>query len=161
MHFVPLGGLVLASLISCAAASAQTLYRCGNEYRDTPCPGGKAVDTQDPRTPEQRAQTLQASVKEAALAEKMEKSRLAAEATAAKRLQAQAQLAAAQAAKEEAAAKAAQQAADKAAQQAADKAQAPHAHKASNGKNQKSASTDILTVRLPKPPKKAASAKAP
>jgi hypothetical protein len=153
MRFVPLGGLVLASLISCAAASAQTLYRCGNEYRDTPCPGGKAVDTQDPRTPEQRAQTLQASAKEAALAEKMEKSRLAAEATAAKRLQAQAQLAAAQAAKEEAAAKAAQQ--------AADKAQAPHDHKASNGKNQKSASTDILTVRLPKPPKKAASAKAP
>ena len=153
MRFVPLGGLVLASLISCAAASAQTLYRCGNEYRDTPCPGGKAVDTQDPRTPEQRAQTLQASAKEAALAEKMEKSRLAAEATAAKRLQAQAQLAAAQAAKEEAAAKAAQQ--------AADKAQAPHAHKASNLKNQKSASTDILTVRLPKPPKKAASAKAP
>ena len=90
MHFVPLGGLVLASLISCAAASAQTLYRCGNEYRDTPCPGGKAVDTQDPRTPEQRAQTLQASAKEAALAEKMEKSRLAAEATASKRLQAQA-----------------------------------------------------------------------
>ena len=153
MRFVPLGGLVLASLISCAAASAQTLYRCGNEYRDTPCPGGKAVDTQDPRTPEQRAQTLQASAKEAALAEKMEKSRLAAEATAAKRLQAQAQLAAAQAAKEEAAVKAAQQ--------AADKAQAPHDHKASNGKNQKSASTDILTVRLPKPPKKAASAKAP
>jgi len=153
MRFVPLGGLVLASLISCAAASAQTLYRCGNEYRDTPCPGGKAVDTQDPRTPEQRAQTLQASAKEAALAEKMEKSRLAAEATAAKRLQAQAQLAAAQAAKEEAA--------TKAAQQAADKAQAPHDHKASNGKNQKSASTDILTVRLPKPPKKAASAKAP
>ena len=153
MRFVPLGGLVLASIISCAAASAQTLYRCGNEYRDTPCPGGKAVDTQDPRTPEQRAQTLQASAKEAALAEKMEKSRLAAEATAAKRLQAQAQLAAAQAAKEEAAAKAAQQ--------AADKAQAQHAHKASNGKNQKSASTDILTVRLPKPPKNAASAKAP
>lgn len=153
MRFVPLGGLVLASLISCAAASAQTLYRCGNEYRDTPCPGGKAVDTQDPRTPEQRAQTLQASAKEAALAEKMENTRLAAEATAAKRLQAQAQLAAAQAAKEEAAAKAAQQ--------AADKAQAPHAHKAFNGKNQKSASTDILTVRLPKPPKKAASAKAP
>jgi hypothetical protein len=153
MRFVPLGGLVLASLIFCAAASAQTLYRCGNEYRDTPCPGGKAVDTQDPRTPEQRAQTLQASAKEAALAEKMERSRLAAEATAAKRMQAQAQLAAAQAAKEEAAAKAAQQ--------AADKAQAQHAHKASNGKNQKSASTDILTVRLPKPPKNAASAKAP
>jgi type IV secretory pathway VirB10-like protein len=156
MRFVPLGGLVLASLISCAAASAQTLYRCGNEYRDTPCPGGKAVDTQDPRTPEQRAQTLQASAKEAALAEKMENTRLAAEATAAKRLQAQAQLAAAQAAKEEAAAKAAQQ--------AADKAQAPHAHKAQNAKNHKSASSDILTVRLPKPPKppkNAASAVAP
>ena len=153
MRLLPLGGLVLASFIACAGAPAQTLYRCGNEYRDTPCPGGKALDTQDPRTPEQRAQTLQASAKEAELAEKMEKLRLASEATAAKRLQAQAQLAASQAAKEEAAAKAAQH--------AADKAQAQHAQKVAKGKNQQPASGDILTVRLPKPPKNAASAKVP
>ena len=83
----------------------------------------------------------------------MEKLRLASEATAAKRLQAQAQLAASQAAKEEAAAKAAQH--------AADKAQVQHAPKVAKGKNQQPASGDILTVRLPKPPKNATSAKAP
>ena len=70
MRLLPLGGLVLASFIVCAGAPAQTLYRCGNEYRDTPCPGGKALDTQDPRTPEQRAQTSQASAKEAAREER-------------------------------------------------------------------------------------------
>lgn len=36
--------------------AAQTVYRCGNTYSESPCAGGKAVKVEDPRTPAQQAQ---------------------------------------------------------------------------------------------------------
>ncbi len=41
-------------LVVAHGLSAQTVYRCGNSYSQTPCPGGSAIDASDSRTPEQR-----------------------------------------------------------------------------------------------------------
>ena len=119
------------------------MYRCGNEYRDTPCPNAIALDARDPRTPAQSAQAERQTAKDAALAQQMEKSRLQAETAATKRLQAQAQTQAAQEKKRIADAK------------ALDRAQEPVVLKA-----QKKPREDVFTVRSPKPPKNTASAAA-
>ena len=62
------------------AASAQVTYRCGNSYSQTPCPGGAIIDTDDPRTREQKAQTDMATQRDARTANAMEKARLQQEA---------------------------------------------------------------------------------
>lgn len=77
---------------------AQTIYRCGNNYSETPCAQSVAVPTADPRTPAQKAQTDEATARSANLAAQLEKTRRADEAVVERRLQAQTQ-AAAQAAK--------------------------------------------------------------
>ena len=80
------------------ATQAQTIYRCGNNYSDTPCAQAVAVPTADPRTPAQKAQTDEATARASGLAGQLEKARRADEAAAQERTQAQA-LAAAQTAK--------------------------------------------------------------
>jgi len=139
--------LWLALATVCAPLSAQTLYRCGNEYRDTPCPNAIALDARDPRTPAQSAQAERQTAKDAALAQQMEKSRLQAEAAAAKRQQAQAQWEAAQEKKRIADAKTLERT------QRAQEAVVLKAHKQPRD--------DVFTVRSPKPPKNAASAAPP
>ena len=135
--------LGLALALASAQLAAQTLYRCGNEYRDTPCPNAIALDARDPRTPAQSAQTQRQTAKDAALAQQMETSRLQAEA-AAKRLQAQAQREAAQEKKRAAEAK------------ALERSQEPVVLKP-----HKKQRDDVFTVHSPKPPKNAASAAVP
>ena len=142
MRYLSVSGLALA--MACAQLPAQTLYRCGNEYRDTPCPNGVAVDARDPRTPAQKSEAQSLTAKEGALAERMEKSRLQSEAVAAKRLQAQAQREAAQEKK---------RAADT---QAAQRAQ--YAQDAVVLKPHKKQREDVFTVRSAKPPKNTVSA---
>lgn len=80
------------------ATQAQTIYRCGTTYSDTPCAQGVKVPTADPRTPAQKSQTDEATARSASLAGQLEKARRADEAAEQQRAQAQA-LAAAQAAK--------------------------------------------------------------
>ncbi|MCA3237428.1 MAG: hypothetical protein ACK5RC_12860 [Curvibacter sp.] len=46
--------LMTIALVACSSLDAQTVYRCGSSYSQTPCPGGNAIDASDPRTPEQR-----------------------------------------------------------------------------------------------------------
>jgi hypothetical protein len=46
--------LMITALVACSGLKAQTVYRCGSSYSQTPCPGGSAIDASDPRTPEQR-----------------------------------------------------------------------------------------------------------
>ena len=48
---------VTAVLLCCLSigANAQPVYRCGNEYSQTPCPQARVVDAADPRCAEQRA----------------------------------------------------------------------------------------------------------
>jgi len=81
-----------------SATQAQTIYRCGTSYSDTPCAQAVAVPTADPRTPAQKTQTDEATARSASLAGQLEKARRADEADAQQRAQTQA-LTAAQAAK--------------------------------------------------------------
>ena len=69
------------------AAQAQTIYRCGTNYSDTPCAQAVAVPTADPRTPAQKAQTDEATARSASLAGQLEKARRADEAAAQERTQ--------------------------------------------------------------------------
>jgi hypothetical protein len=142
MRYLSVSGLALA--MACSQLPAQTLYRCGTEYRDTPCPNGVAVDARDPRTPAQKSEAQSLSAKEGALADQMETSRLQSEAVAAKRLQAQAQREAAQEKKRAAEAQAAQR--------------VQHAQDAVVLKPHKKQREDVFTVRSAKPPKNTASA---
>lgn len=91
-------GAVLLLAYLCATASAQTVYKCGNNYSDTPCPQGVIINTADPRSQAQKAQTDQATVDAKALSGQLEKTRHADEAAAQRRADSQA-TAAAQAAK--------------------------------------------------------------
>ena len=141
MPYLLILGLALA--IASAQLAAQTLYRCGNEYRDTPCPNAIALDARDPRTPAQSAQAERQTAKDAALAQQMEKARLQFEA-AAKRLQAQAQREATQEKKRLADAK------------ALERAQEPVVLKPHKKQRE-----DVFTVHSPKPPKNTASAASP
>ena len=55
--------LLLALTLVASAASAQTVYRCGDgkQYSQTPCPGGKAVMAEDARSAEQQRQAAAAA----------------------------------------------------------------------------------------------------
>jgi hypothetical protein len=62
-------------------ASAQAaVYRCGSEYRPTPCPGGESVQVGDERTPAQRREAGEAARADARTASQLERERHAREA---------------------------------------------------------------------------------
>jgi hypothetical protein len=71
--------IVLAAA-ALAPAAAQNVYRCGDSYSQTPCAGGAVVNSDDPRSASQRAQTTQAAQRDARAADAMEKARLKEEA---------------------------------------------------------------------------------
>lgn len=71
---------LLATIAFSSGTQAQNTYRCGNSYSQTPCPGGVAIDATDARTQAQKAQTDQASKRDAQIAAAMEKARLQQEA---------------------------------------------------------------------------------
>lgn len=71
---------LLATILFSTGAKAQNTYRCGNSYSQTPCPGAIIVDAADTRTQAQKAQTDQASKRDAQIANTMEKARLQQEA---------------------------------------------------------------------------------
>ncbi len=77
---------VLSAMLFAPWANAQTVYRCGNNYSQAPCPAGAAIQVDDPRTPGQKQQADSATQRDAKLASTMEKSRLKEEALAAKKL---------------------------------------------------------------------------
>jgi hypothetical protein len=98
--------VAIIALSLCTAVQAETVYRCGNSYSQTPCHGGNAIDTTDSRTLEQR-KAHEANVKQEKRAgDALEKTRLKEEAASRKAIE--------QADK-------AQREADKAAQKTADK----------------------------------------
>ncbi len=59
------------------ALSSQPIYRCGNNYGQTPCANGIVVHAEDLRTPDQKAQTDAATLQAARMAARMERDRLA------------------------------------------------------------------------------------
>jgi hypothetical protein len=74
-------------------AGAQTVYRCGSSYSQSPCPAGVPLVVDDPRSAQQKQETDAAVKRDARTADSMEKSRLKQEA-----MERPAQLAAARAA---------------------------------------------------------------
>lgn len=70
---------IVASCALSTGANAQKVYKCGNVYSQTPCPGGDLIDPADPRTSAQKDQTDLAIGRDARLADAMEKARLAQE----------------------------------------------------------------------------------
>lgn len=58
---------------------AQNTYKCGETYSQSPCVGGVIVNSSDPRTPGQKAQTDAAVTRDAQQAEALRKARLAQE----------------------------------------------------------------------------------
>ena len=77
------GAAAVLLVLGCSLASAaQTVYRCGNEYSQSPCPTGKAIDVDDSRTDEQRAAAREVAAREKALGREMTHDRRVAEADA-------------------------------------------------------------------------------
>ena len=68
--------LFIAACTLQAPAQAQTAYRCGNSYSQTPCPSGKAVDISDGRNDAQKAQTDTATQRDQRTGNSMEQARL-------------------------------------------------------------------------------------
>ncbi len=78
--------LVTAGALAAFAASAQTVYRCGNSYGTQPCSQGTAVDVSDARTSSDALRASKAVTEDWKRAEAMEKARLAQEKNAPKAL---------------------------------------------------------------------------
>lgn len=66
---------LMAGTALTSAASAQTIYKCGDTYSQLPCPGGVVIDATDRRTSAQKAQSDLATGRDARTAEAMEKAR--------------------------------------------------------------------------------------
>jgi hypothetical protein len=74
-HVLPTLCLTLPLLLACATASAQTVYRCGNSYSQTPCANGRTVQVEDPRSEDQRVAAREGLVRDKALAKEVEAER--------------------------------------------------------------------------------------
>lgn len=72
--------LLLATSLTSLPSLAQSAYRCGDSYSQSPCPGGTVVDINDKRSQAQKAQTDAATQRDARQAQAMEKARLRKEA---------------------------------------------------------------------------------
>lgn len=58
-------------------ATAENIYKCGTTYSQSPCPGGKQVNVDDSRDPQQKKLKDEITQRDAELAREMEKDRLA------------------------------------------------------------------------------------
>ncbi|HNV60035.1 MAG TPA: hypothetical protein PKH72_10300 [Rhodoferax sp.] len=71
---------LIASCVYSTRATGQNVYRCGNTYSQKPCADGIALDFDDARTAEQKAQSDAQIKHDAAAGNAMEKARLKEEA---------------------------------------------------------------------------------
>lgn len=78
-HLPLIAVLLLGSATFGQNVFGQTIYKCGSAYSQSPCPGGVMVDTNDSRSPAQKAQADATAAQTAKSADKMEKERLALE----------------------------------------------------------------------------------
>ncbi len=62
------------------ATQAQIVYRCGTEYSQTPCPGGKILESSDPRSAAQRAEAVRVAAQDRRTAAELARERRALEA---------------------------------------------------------------------------------
>ena len=71
--------LIATSTLS-TLATAENVYKCGNTYSQSPCPGAKLLNIDDSRDPQQKKLKDEVTRRDAELANDMEKTRLANEA---------------------------------------------------------------------------------
>jgi len=76
MHSPSFALLFVALYAVTTALSAQTVYRCGNTYSQTPCPAASALPVDDARTSAQKAQADEVIRREQNTAKTMEADRL-------------------------------------------------------------------------------------
>lgn len=81
-HFFALILIAFTALFT--SASAQIVYKCGESYGQTPCPGGSALNVEDSRSLAQKQQTEETTRRDAKQAQTLEKDRLAQEKAALK-----------------------------------------------------------------------------
>lgn len=73
--FCTLPALALLLATCFTPVAAQTVYRCGNSYSQTPCEGATTLRAEDPRSDAQRAQAKQALARDQALIKNIEAQR--------------------------------------------------------------------------------------
>ena len=66
---------IAALLLVGSSVSAQTVYRCGSNYSQTPCANAVEVQTDDPRSDAQRAAAREGLARDKALVKDLEASR--------------------------------------------------------------------------------------
>ena len=71
-----LAAAVLTLLFTVIGAQAQTVFRCGSVYSQTPCPQGKVVEVTDSRSAAQRAEAKRVAADERKLAADMRRDRI-------------------------------------------------------------------------------------
>lgn len=85
MRKIRLAVLVIFFVVGLSSASAQTVvYKCANQYSDTPCPQAVTVKANDARSSTQKSQADASTKRTAAAGKELEKKRLAENAIAAK-----------------------------------------------------------------------------
>lgn len=85
-HTVSMFVIAAAGLAVQSGAQAQAVWRCGNSYSQQPCAGGAKVPAADPRTPAETARAGDVARGDWALADRLERERLAREKNAGKAL---------------------------------------------------------------------------
>ena len=71
-----LAAAALTLLFTVIGAQAQTVFRCGSVYSQTPCPQGKVVEVTDSRSAAQRAEAKRVAADERKLAADMRRDRI-------------------------------------------------------------------------------------
>ena len=71
-----LAAAALTLLFTVIGAQAQTVFRCGSVYSQTPCPQGKVVEATDSRSAAQRAEAKRVAADERKLAADMRRDRI-------------------------------------------------------------------------------------
>ena len=70
--------IVVAMTFAACAVQAQLIFRCGpDDYSHTPCPGGKVVESSDPRSAAQRDEAVRVAAQERQRAAALERERRA------------------------------------------------------------------------------------
>lgn len=68
--------IVIATSAFSTWSRAENIYKCGTSYSQSPCPGGKLLDVNDSRDPQQKKLKDEITQRDAELARDMEKDRL-------------------------------------------------------------------------------------
>jgi hypothetical protein len=71
--------VVVATGLLFNSAKAESVYRCGDTYSQSLCPGGKVLDVSDSRDAAQKQQADEATIRDTELARSMAQERLAQE----------------------------------------------------------------------------------